>query len=165
MAKKFLFDSIFPGEGPIHVLQARVSNSFYQAIEVEAARREMTVSELLRGLIGFYFAPEVLAEKIRQGGELDSRDKEVIESCHEYVLALANNLEKVGKLHEKARISQIKSETAKLLSEEDTRGQLIDEVAKRVAEMIFGKSRSKAEAQKKLEALFKTSQKGGKNKK
>lgn len=163
MAKKLIIENIFSGEGPTHIVQARVSHAFFRAIEAEAAKRGMTTSELLRNLVGIYFVPQVLTEKIQQHKEFDSRDREVIEAYRAYAKGFAGGLKNVGLLYEKLKVDQIRSEAMKLLSEEgDMRERLIDGLAERIGKRVFGGTKSKAGAQRTLKLLLEKSLSGKK---
>jgi hypothetical protein len=76
--KAFDLGSLFPGSN-VHLIQARVAESFLKAMEFEAQGRGYTIPELIREWVAFHLIPGMLKRKLDLGVSLESRERFVLE--------------------------------------------------------------------------------------
>jgi hypothetical protein len=79
---EFRFAEAFPGANTT-LLQVKVSEELYLALEAEAQMRNESVPDMVRDFLSFHLIPPLLKSKMEKG--LDEKDKNTIESFRKYL--------------------------------------------------------------------------------
>jgi hypothetical protein len=136
MDKKLDLESIFSDREPPRGIHVRVPRSLFEILEGEAKKRNQNLSEVVRDLIALPFVPQVLKDK----QILSTEDHDLIKECRGYLSDLSERLNEVS---EKGYlIEKVQRKTRELLSKDDVKQKLIEDVSQQVIENLFPRQKS-----------------------
>jgi hypothetical protein len=105
--KQLILESAFPGSN-LNLIQVRVSKELYESIEAEAKKRGRSIPELVRDFISFPLIPGAMKQKISEGKELDSKDRELLEAYRSLLSELAEACSSIDEAQEKTEFRKLK---------------------------------------------------------
>jgi hypothetical protein len=105
--KAFDLGSLFPGSNT-NLIQARVTDSFLEAIEFEAQGRGYTIPELIREYIAFHLIPGTLRRKFDSGASLETRERFLLEVYRGILAELEETYAQIVKAHEELEAASSK---------------------------------------------------------
>lgn len=138
-----VFGSAFPGSN-LHLIQARISKDFYEAIETESKRRGISIPELVRDFLSFHLIPGALKQKISEGKELDSKDRELLEAYDAYLSELTEACSSIAGSQRKKEDRKVDRKVKRRLEGMDALidkkvKQMVDQAVDRAFEKVFQK--------------------------
>lgn len=135
--KQLIFESAFPGSN-LHLIQARTSKELYEAIEAEVKKRGLSIPELVRDFVSFHLIPGTLKQKISEGKELDSKDRELLEAYRGYLSELAETCSSIDEAQRKIEFKKVNKKVKRHLKGIDALlDKKVEEAVSRVIKKMF----------------------------
>ena len=95
MARKLMISEVFKDAKKEVVSNVRLSDTLYKLITKDAKDQGVSISELVRDLLGFHYLLEHLKTKLENGSDIEAGEITILETFRAHVSQISNTLSEV----------------------------------------------------------------------